>query len=107
MQPTAAVAAVVIFFPDPLALVILLCVLAALRMQKDDDTIAVTIIAAVVTNIVSLYISIERAEIYLRVSHSNLSFHLFRNYKQKAIILRLTNPVTNLTDRKIRNYQRK
>jgi len=71
MQPTAAV---VIFFPDPLALVILICVLAALRMKRDDDTIAITSIAAVVTNIVSLYMSIERAEIYLRVSHSNLAF---------------------------------
>lgn len=72
MQPTAG--AIVIFFPDPLALVILLCALAALRMQEDDDTIAIISIAAVVTNIVSLYISIERAEIYLRVSHSNLAF---------------------------------
>jgi hypothetical protein len=72
MQPTTG--AVVIFFPDPLALVILLCALAALRMQEDDDTIAIISIAAVVTNIVSLYISIERAEIYLRVSHSNLAF---------------------------------
>ena len=72
MQPTAE--AVVIFFPDPLALVILLCALAALRMQEDDDTITIISIAAVVTNIVSLYISIERAEIYLRVSHSNLAF---------------------------------
>jgi hypothetical protein len=71
MQPTAAV---VIFFPDPLALVILICVLAALRMKRDDDTIAITSIAAVVTNIVSLYMSIDRAEIYLRVSHSNLAF---------------------------------
>ena len=72
MQPTAAV---VIFFPEPLALVILLCALAALRMQKDDDMIAITSIAAVVvTNIVSLYISIKRAEIYLRVSHPNLAF---------------------------------
>jgi hypothetical protein len=68
MQPTAE--AIVIFFPDPLALVILLCALAALRMQEDDDTIAIISIAAVV----SLYISIERAEIYLRVSHSNLAF---------------------------------
>jgi hypothetical protein len=72
MQPTAG--AIVIFFPDPLALVILLCALAALRMQEDDDTIAIISIAAVVTNIVSLYISIERAEIYLRVSYSNLAF---------------------------------
>jgi hypothetical protein len=72
MQPTTG--AVVIFFPDPLALVILLCALAALRMQEDDDTIAIISIAAVVTNIVSLYISIERAEIYLRVSHSNMAF---------------------------------
>jgi len=72
MQPAAG--AVVIFLPDPLALVILLCVLAALRMQEDDETIAIISIAAVVTNIVSLYISIERAEIYLRVSHSNLAF---------------------------------
>jgi hypothetical protein len=40
MQPTAG--AVVIFFPDPLALVILLCTLAALRMQKGDDAIAIT-----------------------------------------------------------------
>jgi len=71
MHPTAAVD---IFFPDPLALVILICVLAALRMKRDDDTIAITSIAAVVTNIVSLYMSIERAEIYLRVSHSNLAF---------------------------------
>jgi hypothetical protein len=71
MQPTAAA---VIFFPDPLALVILLCALAALRMQEDDDTIAIISIAAVVTNIVSLYISIERTEIYLRVSHLNLAF---------------------------------
>jgi hypothetical protein len=72
MQPTTG--AVVIFFPDPLALVILLCALAALRMQEDDDTIAIISIAAVVTNIVSLYISIERTEIYLRVSHLNLAF---------------------------------
>jgi len=51
MQPTTE--GVVIFLPDPLALVILLCVLAALRVQMDDDTIAITSIAAVVMNIVS------------------------------------------------------
>ena len=73
MQPTTE--AVVIFFPDPLALTILLCVLAALRVQMDDDTIAITTIAAVVTNIVSLYIPIKTAEIYLRFSHLNLAFH--------------------------------
>jgi hypothetical protein len=83
MQPTAAV---VIFFPDPLALVILICVLAALRMKRDDDTIAITSIAAVVTNIVSLYISIERAEIYLRISHSNLAFTYPEIINTKAVI---------------------
>ena len=72
MQPTTE--AVVIFLPDPLALVILLCVLAALRVQMDDDTIAITSIAAVVMNIVSLYISIKTAEIYLRFSHSKPAF---------------------------------
>jgi len=70
MQPTTE--AVVIFLPDSLASVILLCVLAALRVQMDDETIAITSIAAVMY--IPLYISIKTAEIYLRFSHSNLAF---------------------------------
>jgi hypothetical protein len=88
MQPTA-----VIFFTDPLALVILLCALAALRMQKDDGTIAITSIAAVVTNIVSLYISIERAKIYLRVS-----IRIWLSLIPK-LLTQSSNSVAKLTDR--------
>jgi hypothetical protein len=77
MQPTTEV---VIFLPDPLALVILLCVLAALRVQIDDDTIAITSIAAIVMNIVSLYISIKTAGNLFKIFPFGSGLALSRNY---------------------------